>query len=106
MIPKSAGLTSGVLRTQRSTGGDEMREDFSALRIRLLNSDNPKVRALVTDVDEAAEIYERNGEPDHSQEQCQLARDLGIGDTWVIARWREGKVRRNEKVLAERRNEQ
>jgi hypothetical protein len=83
-----------------------MREDFSALRIRLLNSDNPKVRQLVADVDGAVEIYERDGEPDHSQEQCQLARDLGIGDAWVIARWRGSKVRRNEKVLAERRKEQ
>jgi hypothetical protein len=77
-----------------------MREDFTALRIRLLNSDNPKVRQLVADVDGAVEIYERDGEPDHSQEQCQLARDLGIGDTWVVARWRGSKVRRNEKVLA------
>ena len=68
-----------------------MREDFSALRIRLLNSDNPKVRQLVADVDGAVEIYERDGEPDHSQEQCQLARDLGIGDAWVIARWRGSK---------------
>jgi len=78
-----------------------MREDFSALRLRLLNSDNPKVRALVTDVDKAAEIYERDGEPDNSQDQCQLARDLGIGDEWVVDRWRRGKNRRNEKELAE-----
>jgi hypothetical protein len=83
-----------------------MREDHSALRLRLLNSDNPRVRALVTDVDKAVEIYEKDGEPDQSQEQCQLARDLGIGDAWVITEWRGGKNRRNEKELAQRRKEQ